>query len=100
LNLGLIDLTRHRIAEAVSTLDMATGRLQALGAREDLAYARIRGIDLRIRLLQHEDALALSDALWPPEAHSKNQRLQWRIALSRARALAGVGRIAQAQVQI
>lgn len=100
LNLALTDMTRHRVAEALSTLDMASERLQALGAREDLAYARIRGIDLRIRLLRYDEAMALSDALWPPEAHSGNQRLQWRIVLSRTRALASVGRIGEARALI
>lgn len=100
LNAGLTEMSRHRAALALAKLEIAEQRFQRFGAREDLAYTRARMADLASRLLLHEEALAISDRQWPADTASGNERLRWRLVLVRARSLAGVGRIGEAQALV
>ena len=93
LNLGVIALMRGQAASALPLLEGARDRFERIGARE-ARNATLRNIvDAQSLLLDHAAALRTTDAFWPPERHGSNEREYWWLVYSRARALAGVGRM-------
>ncbi len=100
MNLGLLQIKRYRPATAVPLLREAESRFAALGAREELAYARYVTAGAQLQLLDLDGARATVASFWPPEAHTGNQRLHWRLALSRAFVLAATGQLSAADAQL
>ena len=97
LNLGVIEARRQRPAQAVSALQDAAARLGRLGAREELVSATVSIAELQQDLLEPAAALATTDTFWPPQAHTQNVRMRWKLVLVRGEALAENGRLAEAQ---
>lgn len=100
MNLGLLQIKRYRPATAVPLLREAESRFAALGAREELAYARYVIAGAQLQLLDMDGAGVTVDSFWPPEAHTGNQRLHWRLALSRAFVLTATGQLSAADAQL
>ena len=97
MNLGLLAMQRRRPADALPILRRAEQRLAKLGAREELAFVRIEIVAANLLMLDPVAARAQSDLLWPPEAHSGNERVRWQLVLSRAGLLAAEGRLDDAE---
>lgn len=97
VNLGEFQRMRHRPADALAVLKAAARQFERLGAREGRAYALVQQALAESELLEVDAALATSERFWPPEAHTNNRRLRWQLVRTRALALVGVGRIAEAQ---
>ncbi|MFI4970112.1 MAG: tetratricopeptide repeat protein [Lysobacterales bacterium] len=93
LNLGAIAMDRGQPAAAVPIFQHAAERFESLSTPEALNSALRSLADAHSMLLEHEHALATTDRFWPVETHSRNPRESWWLTLSRAVALAGVGRL-------
>lgn len=100
MNLALLQTMRHRPAVALSALQAVEQRLQRIGAREELIHTYASEAENQIELLDFAGALANSERFWPPEAYSANVRTAWRMAMIRARALLGVGRLEEARTLV
>jgi len=100
LNLGAVALDRGQPASAATIFEDAARRFESLATPEALNSALRSLADAQSMLLEHDAALATTDRFWPPEAHSRNPRENWWLTLSRAVALAGVGRLRDADVLI
>ncbi|MBN8727791.1 MAG: transcriptional regulator [Xanthomonadales bacterium] len=96
VNLGEIELMRRRPADALAVLRSAAREFEQLGAREGRAYTLPLQVAAELELLDNEAALATSERLWPPEAHTSNRRIRWSLVLARAAALAANGRRGEA----
>lgn len=97
MNLGLLAMQRRKPADALPILRRAEQRLAILGAREELAFLRIEIVAANLLMLDAVAARVQSDLLWPPEAHSGNERVRWQLVLSRAGVLAAEGRLDDAE---
>lgn len=100
MNLALLQTMRHRPATALSALQAVEQRLQRIGAREELIHTYASEAENQIELLDYVAALTNSERFWPPEAYSANVRTAWRLAMIRARALLGVGRLDEARTLV
>jgi tetratricopeptide (TPR) repeat protein len=98
VNVGSLQLLRHRPADALSALKDAVQQFEHLGAREGRAHALTQQAVAEGELLDAPAALATSARAWPAESATNNLRMRWRITLMRAAALAGVGRFDEATV--
>ena len=96
VNLGDIQLLRHRPAEALATLKDAAIEFERLGAREGLAHALVQQASAEREMLDYAAALATTARIWPPEAHTNNLRMRWTLIGARAEALVGAGRRGEA----
>jgi DNA-binding winged helix-turn-helix (wHTH) protein/tetratricopeptide (TPR) repeat protein len=97
LNLAQIARMRHRPADALPMLEDARARFQALGSREEAAFATVSLAEVHSDLLDHRAALAMTDTLWPPEREVGNARMRLTLTVTRARALANQGRQLEAE---
>jgi DNA-binding winged helix-turn-helix (wHTH) protein/tetratricopeptide (TPR) repeat protein len=93
LNLGAVAMDRGQPAAAVPIFENAAERFQSLSTPEALNSALRTLADAHSMLLEHEQALATTERFWPAETHSRNPREGWWLTLSRAVALAGMGRL-------
>jgi DNA-binding winged helix-turn-helix (wHTH) protein/tetratricopeptide (TPR) repeat protein len=100
INLALTQNMRHRPADALTLLRSIEQRVGRIGAQEELIYTRVSIAETELELLDNEAALATTEQYWPPAAHGANVRTLWKLMLVRARALAAVGRIAEAQALV
>jgi tetratricopeptide (TPR) repeat protein len=100
LNLGAVALDRGQPAAAATIFEDAARRFESLATPEALNSALRSLADAQSMLLEHDAALATTDRFWPPEAHSRNPRENWWLTVSRAVALAGVGRLREADALI
>jgi DNA-binding winged helix-turn-helix (wHTH) protein/tetratricopeptide (TPR) repeat protein len=100
LNLGAVALDRGQPAAAATIFEDAARRFESLATPEALNSALRSLADAQSMLLEHDAALATTDRFWPPEAHSRNPRENWWLTVSRAVALAGVGRLRDADALI
>lgn len=96
-NLGAIQALRHRPHVALGILEAAEQRFFQLGAQEQRAHMLTNVVQVLIQLAEHERALAISERFWPPEAHTVNQRLLWRLIWTRAAALVDSGKLTEAR---
>ncbi|HUD43484.1 MAG TPA: winged helix-turn-helix domain-containing protein [Dokdonella sp.] len=96
-NLGAIQALRHRPHVALGILEAAEQRFFQLGAQEQRALMLTNLVQVLIQLAEHERALAVSDRFWPPETHTANQRLLWRLVWTRAAALVDNGKLSEAR---
>jgi len=96
LSLGSTAMARGQPGVALPLVRRAAERFEAL-AMSDARIIALRNVaDAHTLLLEHHEALATTDRFWPVETHSGNQSERWWTMLSRARALVGVGRLADA----
>jgi DNA-binding winged helix-turn-helix (wHTH) protein/tetratricopeptide (TPR) repeat protein len=93
LNLGAVAMDRGQPAIAAPIFSDAADRFQNLATPEALNSALRSLADAQSMLLEHDKALATTERFWPVESHSRNPREGWWLTLSRAVALAGVGRL-------
>jgi DNA-binding winged helix-turn-helix (wHTH) protein/tetratricopeptide (TPR) repeat protein len=93
LNLGAIAMDRGQPAAAVPIFENAAQRFASLSTPEALNSALRSLADAHSMLLEYDQALATTNRFWPVETHSRNPREGWWLTLSRAVALAGVGRL-------
>ena len=98
MNLGMLAMQRRRPADALPILQRAEQRLAKLGAREELAFVRTELVAAHLLLLDRAAARTQSDLIWPAETQTGNQRLRWRLVLSRAGLLAAEGQLDAADV--
>jgi tetratricopeptide (TPR) repeat protein len=96
LNLGAVAMDRGQPAIAAPIFSDAAERFENLATPEALNSALRSLADAQSMLLEHDKALATTERFWPVEGHSRNPREGWWLTLSRAVALAGVGRLRDA----
>ncbi|PZQ19703.1 MAG: hypothetical protein DI564_00190 [Rhodanobacter denitrificans] len=97
MNLGLVQIKLYRPAQALPMLRGAEARIAALGAREELAYARYAMVGAQLQLLDYAGAQATVAQFWPPERHTGNARLRWRLTLTKVFVLLATGRLGEAE---
>lgn len=95
-NEGILDNARGRPAEALQTLRRAETRFRRFGALNELFLTVAAEIKADLDLLDPAAALAASEAAWLQISQLDNPRTRNALALQRARALAAVGRSAEA----
>ena len=96
LNLGIIALQRGQPAAALPTLRGAATRFEKLASEDALAASLTAIVDADLALLDTADALATAGRFAALQTRSGNGRERWDLALARARALAGAGRLGEA----
>ncbi len=96
LNLGAIAMLRGQPLVAASTFEHAADRFEVLAALEARDSALRSLAEAYAMLLEHDKALATTDRLAREDVRAPNTREQWWNTLSRATALAGVGRLDEA----
>lgn len=97
LNLAGTAVLRGQLAAAQPLLEHAAERFQRLASQEEFVVALTILADVQRRLLDFAGALATTERFWPPEGHIANERLRWQLMLSRAEALADLGRLREAR---
>lgn len=93
LNLALIEVRRLRPATALPMLVDVAARFERLGAQEEYVFSVASTAEVQQLLLDHPAALATIARCWPPQEHSANPRLRWKISLIRAEALLETGQV-------
>jgi len=93
LNLGLIEVRRLRPATALPGLTDAAARFERLGAQEEFVFTLASIAEVQQLLLDHAGALATTLRYWPPETHSRNERLRHKLREVRAEALLETGQL-------
>ena len=96
LNLGMIALQRGQPAAALPTLRGAAARFEKLAGEDALAATLVAIVDADLAVLDIADALATSERFTALETRGGNGRQRWELVLARARALAGAGRLGDA----
>lgn len=97
INEGAVATMRDRPADALPLFERAAQRFERLDAPTDLINTLGNEVDARLALLQPTSALAASERMMPLMERIRNP-LERRIFLViRARALAAVGRLAEAR---
>jgi DNA-binding winged helix-turn-helix (wHTH) protein/tetratricopeptide (TPR) repeat protein len=96
LNLGMNAMQRGQPAAALPMLRGASERFTVLAGEDALAATLVAIVDADLAVLDVKDALATSERFAPLQAHGGNQRQRWELTLARARALAGAGRLGDA----
>lgn len=97
VNLAQIARMREHPSEALPVLQTARERFRAIGAAEEGVFATVSLAEVYAELLDHAQAMATVDTLWPPESHVSNARMRWTVVVLRARLLTLQGRFAEAQ---
>jgi DNA-binding winged helix-turn-helix (wHTH) protein/tetratricopeptide (TPR) repeat protein len=96
LNLGMIALQRGQPAAALPTLRGAAGRFDRFANEDALAAALAAIVDADLALLDTTDALATTDRFGSLQSRGGGGRERWELVLARARALAGIGKLGDA----
>jgi tetratricopeptide (TPR) repeat protein len=96
LNLGIVALQRGQPAAALPTLRNAATRFEKLASEDALAASLTAIVDADLALLDTADAIATAERFAALQTRSGNGRERWDLALARARALAGAGRLGEA----
>lgn len=100
MNLGLIQIKRYRPASGLPLLREAEARFVAMGAKEPLVYVRYLLVGAQLQLLDMDGARHTAALFSPPEAHTGNERLRWRLALTRVFLLVAEGQLTAAEVEL
>lgn len=98
LNLGAIAMYRGQPQVAIPLFEQTAGRFEALAVPEARDSALRSLSEAYAMLLEHDKALAAAERLGREDAQAPNTRERWWNVLSRAVALAGVGRLDEAVV--
>ncbi|HVT31361.1 MAG TPA: winged helix-turn-helix domain-containing protein [Rhodanobacteraceae bacterium] len=96
LNLGMIALQRGQPAAALPTLRGAAARFDPFANEDALAAALAAIVDADLALLDTADALATADRFATLQSRGGAGRERWELVLARARALAGAGKLGDA----
>jgi DNA-binding winged helix-turn-helix (wHTH) protein/tetratricopeptide (TPR) repeat protein len=99
LNLGMLALERGQPAAALPVLRGAAKRFETLAGEDALAAALAAIVDADLATLDYADALATSERFAALESRSGG-RARWELVLARARALAGAGRLGEADALV
>ncbi|MBB5207780.1 winged helix-turn-helix domain-containing protein [Chiayiivirga flava] len=97
VNLAQIARMREHPHDALPMLRQARDRFRSIGAVEESVFATVSLAEVHAELLDHAQALATVDTLWPPDRHVSNARMRWTVVVLRARLLTLQGRFADAQ---
>lgn len=97
LNLAGTAVLRGQLAAAQPLLEHAAERFQRLASQEEFVVALTVLVDVQRHLLDFAGAFATTERFWPPERHIANERLRWQLTLSRAEALADLGRLRESR---
>ena len=100
LNLGMIALQRGQPAAALPQLRGAAERFEKLASEDALAATQVAIVDADLALLDFRDALATSDRFAALQVRGGTGRERWELVLARARALAGAGRLGEADAML
>ncbi len=100
MNLGLIQIKRYRPASGLPLLREAEARFVAMGANEPLVYVRYLLVGAQLQLLDMDAAWRTAALFSPPQEHTGNERLRWRLALTRVFLLVAGGRLGAAQDEL
>ncbi|HEY6942761.1 hypothetical protein, partial [Dokdonella sp.] len=98
LNLAINAMQRGQPANALPLLERVRARLRELAAVDALAATEVTLVEAQLALLDHEGALATSSAFVAADGENGNPRRRWQFAFARAAALAGSGRLDEAEV--
>lgn len=96
MNLGILEVERHRPAHALSYLEKATQDFQAMGARNELTMSRRVLINVQLQLLRSDLALEESERAWALRETVRDPAQYAELVLVRAEALMAVGRLREA----
>ena len=99
LNLGMLALERGQPAAALPMLRDAAKRFETLAGEDALAATLAAIVDADLATLDYADALATSERFAALESRSGG-RARWELVLARARALAGAGRLGEADALV
>jgi hypothetical protein len=91
-------MQRGQPANALPLLERVRGRFQALAAVDALGATEVTLVEAQLALLDHVGALATSAAFVSPGNEGGNPRRRWQFTFARAAALAGVGRLDEADI--
>lgn len=97
VSLALTQVRAGRPALGLSALRDAETRIRQLGAREELAYVRYAQVGAQLQLLDYAAAAKTVASFWPPEAHTANQRMRWRLRLAQVHLLLASGQLQDAR---
>ncbi|MBO9663895.1 winged helix-turn-helix domain-containing protein [Dokdonella sp.] len=97
INEGAVATMRDRPADALPLYERAADRFERLDAPTDLINTLGNEVDARLALLQPAAALAASERMMPLMERIRNPLERRVFLVIRARALAAVGRIAEAR---
>lgn len=98
LNLAINAMQRGQPATALPLLERVRTRLRALAAVDALAATEVTLVEAQLALLDHDGALATSAAFVAAGNEDGNPRRRWQFTFARAAALAGSGRLDEADV--
>ncbi len=98
LNLAINAMQRGQPATALPLLERVRTRLRALAAVDALAATEVTIVEAQLVLLDHDGALATSAAFIAPDNENGNPRRRWQFTFARAAALAGSGRLDEADL--
>ncbi|MBA8887223.1 DNA-binding winged helix-turn-helix (wHTH) protein/tetratricopeptide (TPR) repeat protein [Dokdonella fugitiva] len=98
LNLAINAMQRGQPATALPLLERVRTRLRALAAVDALAATEVTIVEAQLVLLDHDGALATSAAFVAPDNENGNPRRRWQFTFARAAALAGSGRLDEADL--
>jgi DNA-binding winged helix-turn-helix (wHTH) protein/tetratricopeptide (TPR) repeat protein len=98
LNLGAIAMYRGQPQAAVALFEQTADRFKVLSVPEARDSALRSLAEAYAMLLEHDKALAATEQLGREDVQAPNTRERWWNTLSRAVALAGVGRLDEAGV--
>ncbi|MGN6519112.1 MAG: tetratricopeptide repeat protein [Dokdonella sp.] len=98
LNLGAIAMYRGQPLAAAPLFEQTAERFEVLAVREARDSALRSLAEAYAMLVEHDKAVAATDRLVQEDAQAPNTRERWWNTLSRAVALAGVGRLDEAVV--
>lgn len=100
MNLGLIQIKRYRPASGLPLLREAEARFVVMGANEPLVYVRYLQVGAQLQLLDMQAARRTAALFSPPQDHTGNERLRWRLALTRVFLLVAEGQLRAAQDEL
>ncbi|MGN6518083.1 MAG: winged helix-turn-helix domain-containing protein [Dokdonella sp.] len=98
LNLAINAMQRGQPANALPLLEGVRTRLRALAAVDALAATEVTLVEAQLVLLDHDGALATSAGFVSAGNENGNPRRRWQFTFARAAALAGSGRLDEAEV--
>lgn len=95
-NLGLLELTRLRPAQAIAHSGAAALRFEALGAVNEALSAQSVAIEAHLAQLDWREALAVNDRGWALRDRVEDPDVLLPLVSNRARILIGLGRLNEA----
>ena len=96
LNLGINAVQRDQPATALPILEGVRARMRRLAAVDALGWTEVTLVEVQLQLLDHDGALATSETFAAPGGESGNPRRRAQFIFARAAALAGAGRLDEA----